>query len=208
MSVKWRPIKDISWKRFWMLYVVSYHDTNNHLARFKCVCDCWNDYIGIGVYLRNWNTKSCWCWQWQHKHDMSTSRIYKIYQWLLWRCYNKKVDSYKYCWANGIICERNSFEEFYKDMWPTYQKWLTIDRIDNNWNYCKSNCRWATLVTQANNKTNNILIEYNWQTKTLAEWAKTLNMVYKTLYSRIHLRKWSVYRSFTQPVRQRLNFTI
>ena len=52
-----------------------------------------------------------------------------------------------------------SFEEFYSDMYPTYKKWLTVEREDNDWNYCKSNCKWATMKEQSNNRRPRIKIE-------------------------------------------------
>jgi hypothetical protein len=33
-----------------------------------------------------------------------------------------------------------------------YSDELTLERMDNDWNYCKSNCTWATKKQQANNR--------------------------------------------------------
>ncbi len=47
-------------------------------------------------------------------------------------------------------------------MWDDYIKWLSIDRIDNDWNYCKDNCRWIKLIEQQDNKQNTVYL--NWET--------------------------------------------
>jgi hypothetical protein len=82
------------------------------------------------------------------KHGMSRKRIYKIWAGMKSRCHNQKHASYKYYGAKGLsVCEewRNSFLCFYD--WATkngYDDTLTIDRIDPNKGYHKSNCRWIT----------------------------------------------------------------
>lgn len=72
------------------------------------------------------------------------------------RCTNPNDSRYSYYGGRGITfcAEWNSFENFYKDMFPTWVKGLSLDRIDNNGNYCKANCKWSTKQEQANNRRN------------------------------------------------------
>lgn len=105
-------------------------------------------------------------------HLMSTTILYKKRAWIKRRCYNKNDSHYKNYWWRWIICEWNSFEEFYRDMSDSYREWLTIERIDNNGNYCKSNCRWATNKEQSNNRTTSRIITREWKTQTLKQWAE------------------------------------
>lgn len=92
------------------------------------------------------------------------------------RCYNPKNPSYKDYWGRWIKIERPSEYEFYIDMRETYYDDLSIDRIDVNGNYCKSNCRWATKEIQHYNKRNSIFIEYFNKIDTIKNWCKILNI--------------------------------
>lgn len=47
-----------------------------------------------------------------------------------------------------------SYESHVKEFW---EKNTTIDRIDTDWDYCKDNCRRATMKEQQNNRRNNLI---------------------------------------------------
>lgn len=154
----------------------------------ECKCVCWNTVRIRLTYLVNWNTKSCWCLMKDNmkkiqlatclKHWMANTRIYRIYQWIKDRVDNKKHRSYKYYWWSGIKCEWNSFEEFYRDMWESYddhvkkywERDTTIDRIDNNWNYCKKNCKWSTWKEQMHNREIVERCWFNYTNKLSSKW--------------------------------------
>jgi hypothetical protein len=126
-----------------------------------------------------------------YRHWMTWTRIHNIYCHIRQRCYDIKCDRYKYYWGRWIKCEWNNFEEFYRDMWETYQNSLTIERIDVNWNYCKENCKWITKKEQTLNKRTSVIIEYNWKKQHLVDWAKELWWKYETLRKR--LKKYPIF---------------
>lgn len=68
----------------------------------------------------------------------------RIFYWINDRCNNKSSRGYKNWWWRWIQNKWKNFEDFYNDMLPWYFPWLSIDRIDNDWNYCKYNCQWIT----------------------------------------------------------------
>lgn len=172
---------------------------------FECKCKCWNIITTTLESLIKGKTLSCWCyhkekvkeiWYKNKIHWMSKTRFWWIFQSIKWRCNYKKNISYPNYWWRWIKCEWKSFKEFKNDMYDSYIKHIqifwekntTIERIDNNWNYCKSNCRWATIKEQANNRRTCVFITYNWITKTITQWAEYLWISYSKL--RKKLNKW------------------
>jgi hypothetical protein len=83
-------------------------------------------------------------------------------------------------------------------------KGMSIDRKDNNSDYCLENCRWATNIEQANNKRTNVIITFNNKTQTMRQWADELMINYKALAHRYE-RGWSIERAFMTPIRKKLN---
>lgn len=116
---------------------------------------------------------------------MTNTKTYKSRKALNERCNNKNHIEYKRYWWRGIKVLWKSFEEFYQDMWER-PLWLSIDRIDNNWNYCKENCKRSTKKEQNNNARTNRFIEINWIKKTVAQWCDEYKINYGTVSSRLN----------------------
>jgi hypothetical protein len=121
-----------------------------------CSCDCGNKVIIRARSLISGNTKSCGCLKMDRLriHGMTHTKEYRVWWGMLQRCYNEKNTRY-YCYGGrGIkVCEEwRDFNVFYQDMGDIPAKGLTIDRIDNDGDYYKKNCRWATRSQQQRNK--------------------------------------------------------
>lgn len=113
-------------------------------------------------------------------HGMAKTPIWRIYFRMRERCNYKNKDNYHLYGGRGIKCQWESFQDFYEDMNESYLKHInkygrentTIDRIDVNGNYCKENCRWATVKEQSRNKRNNIFYVYRGERLTISQWAE------------------------------------
>ena len=121
--------------------------------------------------------------------DPMKKRLHDIWSHMRTRCNNSNNEAYKYYGEKGIkVCQEweSSFYTFY--YWALkngYSQNLTIDRIDNNKNYCPENCRWVDMKVQANNKTSNHLITYLGETKTMQQWAEKYNLNITTISERL-----------------------
>lgn len=183
-------------KKFGRLTVLEKSDqrTSENRLKYECVCDCGNKVIVDGKSLRNGHTKSCGCLSRElttkrcTKHGKTNTRLYNIWRAMKHRCYNKNDSHYPIYGKRGIVvCDEwlDNFKSFYEwSMNNGYNDNLTIDRIDNDKGYSPTNCRWADIETQANNKRDTIKINYKGLNYSISQWSNILNIPYQTLISR------------------------
>lgn len=166
---------------------------------FLCVCECGNQVTVLRTNLVKGNTNSCGCYQRDAAREAATihgecvtkrSRAYAAWANMIARCTNKSRQGWSDYGGRGIkVCDQwRHFENFFADMGRPPDG-TSIDRIDNDRDYEPSNCRWSTIVEQQRNKRTNVFIEYEGQTKTIAEWAEVLGVNYHTLRARIVRQK-------------------
>ena len=100
-------------------------------------------------------TKSCGCLPSGNKtHNLSKTRQYNTWKNIIQRCSNQNHTTYKYYGGRGItFCKSwKKFENFWKDMKEGYADNLSIDRIDNDGDYNKKNCKWSNQKDQIGNR--------------------------------------------------------
>lgn len=87
-------------------------------------------------------------------HGLTTHPIWRAWAAMRQRCQNPRHFAFARYGGRGIeVCDRwESFENFRDDMLPTWERGLSLDRIDNDGDYASENCRWATAKQQANNR--------------------------------------------------------
>jgi len=169
-------------QRFERLVVLGRTFTTEHkkCRRYVvCQCECSMVLVVQEQNLVRGHTRSCGC---LHR-DVFTrhgsygnghrTRLYTIWQGMNSRCRSVRQGYYNRYGGRGIrVCDLWSEFEPFRD-WSLehgYANHLTIDRIDNDGDYCPENCRWATHGQQNRNKSSNRLLSAFGETKCLAEW--------------------------------------
>ena len=192
--------KDLTGQRFGKLVVIKRAEdyivpnTNKKEVQWLCQCDCGNKTIARGSQLRSGHTKSCGCYSIEKstKHGQYKTRLYKIWLGMRSRCYNKNTANYYRYGGRGIkVCDEwnNSFESFMD--WALKNGYdedggrnCTINRIDNDGNYCPENCNFANSQEQANNRSTNTKITVNGEKITIAQASRKYNISAPAMYVR------------------------
>ena len=179
--------------------------------KWECLCECGNDLLVKEYDIKNGVIKSCGCLKEEYSqignpvHNLNGTRLQRIYYSMKRRCYLKTHIHYKNYGGRGIvICDewlgKNGLKNFAE--WALkngYKEDLSIDRIDNNGNYCPGNCKWSTCLEQQNNTSYNKIIEYNGEEMTVSQAARKYNISVPTLFNRIN--KWNnIKRAIEEPI--------
>lgn len=115
---------------------------------------------------------------------------YGVWNSMKQRCSNPNVESFPLYGGRGIsVCPewQTSFLAFYRDMGPRPDGPYAIERIDNDGDYCKANCCWATYLEQGQNKRNSRLLTHDGVTLTISEWARKTGLPLGTIWDRLEL---------------------
>jgi hypothetical protein len=168
---KSHPKHHLAGQRFGRLEVLEF--AGGVRKRFwLCRCDCGEQRKVRTDQLTRGIAKSCGCLQrevatklgrdssWNLTHGQAKVWPLRSLEYTAWiamkaRCLNPNYHHYKDYGGRGItICKRwvDSFEAFFADMGPKPSRRHSLDRKNNNGNYNKSNCRWATAKQQASNR--------------------------------------------------------
>lgn len=182
-----------------------------------CSCICGNVPIKCIHDLRR-GTLSCGCLAAElssqratvnsRRHGGSKLPEYAIWDAMRQRCSNPKTRQYSDYGGRGITvfpdwdC-KGGFAAWFAHIGPRPSKDHSIDRFPNpNGNYEPGNVRWATRIEQQNNTNKNRFLSLGDETKTVAEWARTLGCSPQTLASRLR-SGWSVVDVLTTPIKHR-----
>ena len=182
-------------------------------THWMCQCICGSRQKVCSANLVSGQSRSCGCRaklsvsQAKTIHGCARNELttveYNCYSSIKRRITNPKHPQYKNYGGRGIkMCSRwlEDFRNFLADMGARPSSLCSLDRIDNDGDYSPENCRWTTSKDQARNRSNNVKVTINGDTKCVAEWCDHFGIrVTPTVYDRLK-RGWSPEESFTIPI--------
>lgn len=114
------------------------------------------------------------------------------------KCSNRNDKAYKNYGGRGITYEDRwtNFKNFYEDMQGSYREGLTLERINNDGNYTKGNCRWATRKEQMRNQRKTFRVDG----VVAANKSEELGGKRLLIYTRIKNYKWDPEKALSTPL--------
>lgn len=208
-------LKDFIGKKIGNIEVLGVFSENNK-QKFVCSCTCGKIFnTEISNILRDNPIKECRSCISKRtikkaiaqtvKHgEAQKTKLYGVWAGMKRRCYNKNTEYYNRYGGRGIrVCddwqEYIPFREW--AMANGYQEGLTIDRIDNDGNYCPSNCKWVTMQEQQLHRCNTIsIVKSNGEKLSMKELSNITGIKLSTLYERRRKNKNISYEELTKNI--------
>jgi len=193
---------DLTGQVFGRLTVMSRAPANglSKASRWNVLCTCGEPRVVYANSLRSGATRSCGCLKLDvqrarlQSHGLSRTKSYRAWYAMWHRCTNPTNASYANYGGRGISVapEWADVHRFIEDMGEHPGGNLSLERVDNNLGYSKSNCVWATAQEQTDNRSITRRLTLHGVTKTVKEWADEVGLKYTTLLRRVDDWGWSV----------------
>jgi len=187
--------------------IVVINGKNKHVI--DAICECGKLISHSMIDIKSGKKKSCGCLplkllaKMSTKTGLSKTKEYRAWTGCIKRCYDEKCAQYKNYGDRGISVSdrwRISIFNFIEDMGLCPDPKFSLDRVDNNGNYEKDNCRWASNSQQCNNRRSNLVFEYKGNRKTLTEISREVGIDYNILWSRLRLG-FSIEKAISQKIK-------
>ena len=141
-------------------------------ATLRCKCKCGRIWDASAYYIVRGEITQCWpCANEAFRQRLTThgntkTPGFRVWKEMIGRCTRITHKQYADYGGRGIkVCERwmghAGLANFMSDMGPRPSQKHSIDRIDNDGDYCPENSRWATPAEQARNRRTNRWTEVN-----------------------------------------------
>lgn len=171
-------------ERYGSLTAVKFIGIKNGHALWRFKCDCGENFRTLATYVKSKNVRFCKTCQRRYrnpinvKHGYFGTYTYNSWAAMMQRCNNPKNHKFYRYGGRGIkVCERwLKFDNFLEDMGEKPGKGYSIERKNNDGNYEPGNCKWATNVEQAKNRSSNVNLHFRGKDYILADLSKEFKM--------------------------------